>query len=397
MMVANSCAAQFVGNDVQCNARSGYVKPVTTYCSLAEYELAKPHFFISAIERLVTAEPVQVLRLALFALADVSMANRLCSLISASTREVTISVQKDTSSEAAVQHLMKCATDRGVTQAKAFFNGLQVGGINSFHPKLVYIETTSRRLSFVGTGNISHGRKHLDYVVPAAVTKETTDTTSVQSLVLWTECVTRGINSETFDNRRESVLQIRETCNNFDRQEAFFLLPGDTRQLLVRMGYLAASATEVRLVSQGFNSQDINFLSRMTLRAGKRVKILLDDDIYWTSIYPLNDLMNEPYEYREFLLPLIALGAEVRYVVTNHHAVSRNFQHAKGYSFHRSAGGGSAILGSANATSAALSDNLEILVEVDGADFDRYSSWFEALWERSIPHEAMPSADPMAK
>ncbi|MDB5884656.1 MAG: hypothetical protein JWR74_827 [Polaromonas sp.] len=388
--------AEFTGNSVQCIARPGYVKPVTTYCTLAEYELAKPHFFVGAIEKLVAGEPVQVLRMSLFSLSDLSMANRICNTLSASTKEVTVSVQKDTSSEVAVNHLVNCAKQRGIPVAKGYFSGMEVGGINSFHPKLVYVETPMRRLAWVGSGNISGGRKHLDYVYSVETSKVGgAADANAKPLVDWTDCVTQRLNNDAFDNRRDTVLKIRFECKAVDTREAHYLMPGDARPLLARMGYLLGQASELRVISQGFNSADINFLVRLALRERKKVKILLDDDMFWAHLYPAKELMNEPYEYLEHVLPLIQLGAEVRYVVTDHHHASRNFQHAKAYSFHAVGGGGQALVGSMNATASGLSDNLEVVTEIEGTGFKQYLAWFDNLWERAIPHVNMPQADPL--
>ena len=382
---------------MQCKPRAGYVKPVTTYCSLAEYELAKPHFVQAAIERLLQNEPVLALRLALFSYSDLSMANRLCKVLSPATRELSISVQKDLNSEAAVQHLVACAAGQGVAGGKAFFGGLRVGGINSFHPKLIYMETPTRRIALIGSGNISNGRKHIDYVYAVALAKTDPANDAAQhALVEWTDCVTQRVNDAAFDSTREAVLHVRAACKPVDPKEASFIMPGDARPWLARAGFLLGQSDELRVVSQGFNSGDVAYLARLAIRAGKKVKILLDDDLFWSVLYPNGDLMNEPYELQEFVLPLIRLGAEVRYVITNHHDPSRNFQHAKAYSFHGPAGG-AAMIGSLNATASALADNLEVLTEISGVDFQSYVAWFQDIWARAVAHETMPPADPMAK
>jgi HKD family nuclease len=382
---------------VTCEPREGYVRPITTYCTLAEYDLSQPHFFQAAIERIIAGEKIIAMRMSLYAFSDVSIANRMCKALSPDTHELSIMVQRDTGSESALGHLEKCARQLGVGRIAAFQGGMQVGGINSFHPKLVYIETPTRQIALIGSGNLSSGRKHTDYVYAVDVVRNDQAANGAKrALVTWVGCVTGHINDPSFDSTRNAVLLVRAACDSFDPAEASYLMPGDARQWLARSGFLLGRSDEFRIVSQGFNSADVNYLVRLAIRSGKKVRILLDDDMYWSSLYPDRDLMNEPYELNEYVLPLIRLGAQVRYVVTNHHDISRNFQHAKVYSFHAQ-NQGTAMVGSLNATGSALSDNLEVMTEIEGTGFQQYNAWFEDLWTRSIAHEEMPTADPLAK
>lgn len=172
-------------------------------------------------------------------------------------------------------------------------------------------------------------------------------------------------------------------------------MPSDSRRFLSALGFFAGRASTMRVVTQGFNSPDISAAIRLALREGVSVQILLDDDMYWANLYPNKSYMNEQYEYREYLAPLIMAGAEVRYVVTNHNDNIGNFQHAKGVSFSTNTSS-VALLGSANLTGSAFADNLETMVYVRGKVAKEFDEWFDTLWQRSVEHSQMPLVDPLA-
>lgn len=378
----------------------GSGKQVTTYCKSDELLPREPHFAIRAIETALKGEDILVLRIAMFAISDGQSVSRLCNLVGSNTRELSVSVQANSrSSSRAVEALSKCAIARGVKSVTRYYHGLQVGGLNSYHPKLVYIETPTRRIAAIGSGNLTLGRKNIDYIYvfePELFPVAQAESSGGESWsgTAWISCVTNSLNSASFTSDYDSVSRVVLDCGRSAVDNDAFLLPTDSRRLLMRMSFLAASSRVVRIVTQGFNSDSINFLVRQALEAGKSVQILLDDDIFWVSKYSDRKYMNEKYEYDNYLVPLISLGAQVRFAITNHNDIVGNFQHSKAYIFSGDQIGIRVLVGSANATTSAFRDNLEVLMGLPASSASAVNSWFEALWAEAVPHRDMPSVDP---
>jgi HKD family nuclease len=395
--ISQAFESKLVPNTVTCPSKSGYSQPISTYCGLADYELTKPHFLISAIEEAVAGEPIVELKLAFFAFSDLNSAGRLCNLLSAQTTLVSVSAQKDTRSENTMEFFGKCAAAKGAQSFLPLLHGLKVGGINSYHPKLVFIETPNRRIALIGSGNLSSGRKNIDYAVVTSSSKGakavTPEELLIEERIEWVNCTVARFNHADFESRREDVLSIRSACQA--ASEHLYLMPSDSRRIISALGFFAGRASVMRVVTQGFNSPDISAAIRLALREGVSVQILLDDDMHWANINPNKSYMNEQYEYLEYLHPLIKAGAKVRYVVTNHNDNIGNFQHAKGFSLSTTSAS-VALLGSANSTSSAFADNLETMIHVKGKVANEFNEWFDALWKRSIEHDKMPLVDPLA-
>lgn len=385
-----------------CAVRVGYAHAVDTYCGQKDLDLKKPHHATAAILDSLGSETILRARLVIWAITDVTFAIALCDRLTSHTKELAIAVQRDTRSELVVDYLIDCAKKKGIPNVIGRYAGLVVGGINSFHPKLVYVETESRRLGFVGSGNVTRSRMNTDYFVRlpplgVAATNRALSTPS-GSHVDWVDCVTKGLTAATLKDTRDEIAEIREQCrvSSVNDETLAFLMPTDSRRALLRLAFLTAANDEVAVLTQGFNSSDINWILAQALRSGKKVRILLDDDIYWAKQDPIDKLMNYAYEYEDYLVPLISSGAEVRFLITNHNEIIGNYQHAKLYAFRRNnAASGVCVLGSANATSSAFTDNVESLIEVDGELCAASLSWFDGLWDRSLPASLMPGKDPL--
>jgi hypothetical protein len=389
----------FLPTSITCATRPGYSIPISTYCSQSDLNLAVPHHATSVLLNALAGEPIVRLRLAIWAITDPSFAAALCAALSTETQEVTISVQKDSKSDLIVQYIADCAKKMGAAKVTQTFNGLTVGGINSYHPKLAYIETPTRLLSFIGSGNITHGRMNVDYFVrlpdEAPVAASPLPAAVQTSFGRWIGCVTQKLNGTDFLGTREDVLKIRGACHLYDPADKAFLLPADARRLLTRIAFLGGTASELRIMSQGFSSSDISWIAVQNVRSGRKVRILLDDDIFWAKFDPLSTLMNDEFEFTDFLLPLIEAGVEVRYVVTNHNGIIGNYQHAKFVGFKAATGASTCILGSANSTGSAFSDNVEVMLESNARTCTDSHNWYDDLWARAVPHSDMPKKDPL--
>lgn len=375
--------------------KAGYIQSITTYCGMSDIDLKKPHFVTQSILSALGKEPAIRIRISIWALTDTQFAAAMCGIITGQTEEVTLSVQKDTRSQIVVEFLAKCAASKGVKMISTAFQGLVVGGINSYHPKLFFIETPTRLISFVGSGNLTFSRNNIDYLVRLPDVSKATSAPSDQ-LTNWIGCITKSLNAPAFDGSRDSILSTRQSCEKLTPSRSAYILPADARRILMRMAYLSAEYSELKVVSQGFNSADIVSLGLQVLREGKSVKVLLDDDIYWARFDPRAGLMNDEYEYSQFLTQLLEAGAEVRYVITNHNDLVGNYQHGKAYIYSGKTDDlHAALVGSANATASAFSDNVEVMVELNSQQSKDVSGWFDSLWARSIPHGQMPIVDPL--
>ncbi len=399
---AESELLSFIPSTPDCANRGGYVKPIDTYCGRSDLDLTRPHHVTKALLEALGEEPIKVARLAIWAVTDVTFAIAFCKKIVSTTQELTIIVQRDTKSELVVDYLIDCAKRSGVPTVFGGYAGLAVGGINSFHPKLVYVETPTRSMAFVGSGNITQSRMNTDYfalfgpITGGAVVGEREKKAS--EFVAWIGCVTAGLATKKQGDTRDGVAAVREGCRVRSPSifPSVYIMPTDARRILLRFSYLSAVYDEISILSQGFNSNDVDWILQQALVDRKKVRLLLDDDIYWSKFDPSQRLMNDVYEYDEHVSPLMANGADVRLLITNHNEIIGNYQHAKLYLFRRvGTDEGVCFIGSANSTSSAFGDNLEVLTELSGSSCRSVLGWFDGLWSRGVDHGQMPKGDPL--
>lgn len=384
---------EFLSSEVDCKPQVGYQHTINTYCGKYDLNLIQPTLITKNITDALEGESLVKLRIAIWAITDISFSTSLCNLISTTTQEISLSVQKDTKSEKALEKIKGCALEKGVKNIHVSFNGLVVGGVNSYHPKLIYLQTPTREISLIGSGNITNTRNNFDYFIKIPVSN-TTDNKQ-KNLVGWVNCVTEKLNSDNFDGFKKTIFDIKMQCNSFNNFDELFLLPADSKQLLIRMSFLSGKYKNIKIMTQGFNSPDVFFICKQMLLDGKKVQIILDDDIYWAKFDPKDGLMNQEYEYNNFVKPLLELGADVKYLITNHNEIIGNYQHSKMYLFSNEDLLTVGMFGSVNSTSSAFGDNVETAIQLNSEVAKVANSWFDELWDRAVAYNQMPDKDPL--
>lgn len=349
------------------------------------------HYITSNLLKIIGDESIISFDVAMFSFNDQLSAYYICDKFSSNTKHVSITTQKGNSKSTA-NYLTECAREKGVKSTSTAQLGRE-NDLNSYHPKILKVVTQSKNILAISSGNISVGKRNLDYT-----TFFVTQAQEQSPLIDWATCIIASLNSQKFNNTQSGVYEVKLACEELKMNletEDVFILPSDSSDFLFKAAILGGDSDEVMIASQGFNSNRVFYILKQLLEKGKKVKILLDDDIYWSreGYETRGTLMNYSYEYSNYLVPLISLGAEVRYLITNHHSLPSNYFHGKAMIFNKK-NIYNALLGSSNMTNAAFRTNVEVNFELNGLPAAQAEHWFSSLWDRAVEHDKMPAKHP---
>jgi hypothetical protein len=178
----------------------------------------------------------------------------------------------------------------------------------------------------------------------------------------------------------------------------FKLLPLHREEVLQQLRALAVSSETISIAIHKVGDSRIRDIIAEGLAKGAAVRILMDDDVYWSG--DINVGWNTSAEFRMWNKRLGELGASIRYMQTNHHfSDSMHAFHHKFIVFKLRDGNQVTFTGGANFTSAAYSSKR--IMNYENVYFLRlneasntYQARFDYYWSNlSAPSEMMPNRD----
>lgn len=361
-------------------------KPKNVYCKQAD-ELASIARKDSPQYRLkewISDKNTRELYLAYLSFSNKNIVKALCEAIE---RGVKLSMVLDAGEERELnkhaEGLKECG-EKG--QVEVTYRG-STGGLGFAHNKILMVNPSEKIVKIVfSSGNMSSGtstnHENWNFV-----------TTSGESyFALAHKCVVEAM-IESGDTRKNFAAHLDKCRRNISAEPEsdieIFFSPVDGDRAFERLEGAARKATLVEGISHRLSGKVADLLSGL-LDEGKKIRILLDDDVYWAMKLRKNVGRNTSVEAFKIFRQLINKGAETKFLETNERIFQ--LQHNKFFLF--SFGQGGAVFnGAGNMTTAAFTKNFENfyyiqIPEVVEAYKKQYSKYFD---EMATSEEGMPS------
>ncbi|MBT5094143.1 MAG: hypothetical protein HOM21_07870 [Halobacteriovoraceae bacterium] len=237
------------------------------------------------------------------------------------------------------------------------------GGTGYAHNKVVFINPSNRKgevkIGF-SSGNMSSGtvthHENWHFV-----------TTNIESyfaqahLCLMNGVLKFGDSKATYSNYIAKCRNKIETEEESDIKT--FFIPGNGKQAFKAIEGQMRKSKEVQMAAHRFSyTKLVSLLSKTLVNTRTKVKLVVDDDLYWTGVYKRGMGRNSLLEYGK-IRGLEKKGMQVKYIETYADNIfepkSMQLQHNKFLIFSHKSGGGSVFTGAGNLTGAAFTTNFE--------------------------------------
>lgn len=367
----------FAGNEVEAKPKNVYCKQSDEAASIARKNA--PQY---RLKEWITDSATKELYLAYLSFSSKNIAKALCE---AAERGVKISMvldqgetgEKNKDAEA----LKKCGkvsvTYRGST-----------GGLGYAHNKILIVNPGKKVVKIVfSSGNMSSGtstnHENWNFV-----------TTSGESYFAQAhQCVIESM-IEAGDTKKNFTAHLNDCRNEIEAEPesdiSVFFSPVDGAEALAQIEEATEKAKLVEVISHRLSGKIADLLSN-ALEAGKKMKLLLDDDMFWAMKLRRDVGRNTSVEAGKIFRDLVNKGAETKFLETNEKIFQ--LQHNKFLIF-TFARGGAVFNGAGNLTTAAFTKNFENfyyiqIPEVVAAYKKQYAKYFDemASAEDELPSE----------
>lgn len=341
-------------------------KPKNVYCKANDYVLnyrrkASPHY---QLVKLIEDENLKEISLAYLSFSNKQIGKALCQAIT--KRNVKVTFIMDSNNEVRegareqLDQLAKCRPENSAVSAgeqanlpETYFRG-NTRGLGYAHNKIIiakYDDPTKVKIVF-GSGNMSSGtilhHENWHFV--------TTNTDSYFAQAH--ECVIKGMVNHA-QSKKEYKSFINK-CRHSIRAEAeediqFFIVPSDGSQAMRTIVENVHKAEAVDVAAHRYYHPSLR--SALQKAAGsKKVRLVVDDDIYWVGKLGRRVGSNMLQEYG-YVNDLYRAGGEIYYMETN--ARASLLHHNKFVIFHFENNEGAIHTGAGNFTQAAFENNFE--------------------------------------
>lgn len=372
-------------------------KPKNAYCKGSDFDANKnressPHYNLL---KLLRDKSLKSVFLAFLSFSSDEVEQELCEAVKRNVKVSFIIDSKNerrSSARSALDALASCKPENLAPGEKAnlpetFFRG-NLKGIGYAHNKIIIAEYADQaKIKLVyGSGNMSSGtilhHENWHFVTTNR------QTFLAQSHFCVKEAMLQSGNSrkeykQTFSACRDKI----ESPEEEDIQ--MMVVPTDGKRAMANIVDHIKASSSVDVAVHRFTHPDlINGMSEAA-KAGKRVRLVADDDIYWTGVRRQRTGANMWFEYNN-AMKVVKAGVDIRYVQSNQN--HRLLHHNKYIIFNYPDGSGALHAGAGNFTKAAFTKNMENyyfikIPEVVAKFREQYEYKYQAL---ATPYEKMP-------
>ena len=339
-------------------------KPKNVYCKGADFEKNSirentPHY---QLLKLIDDQKVSSLFLTFLSFSNDEVAEELCDAIK---RNVAVTFIIDSNSEqrpssrAALDKVSECRPE-GLKEGevanlpKTYFRG-NVDGIGYAHNKVIIAEYhDSEQVKLVyGSANMSSGTTlHHENWHFVTTNKNT-------FLAQSHKCLEQAM-IESGNSRREykkTFTSCRKKIQTPEEEDIKMLVvPSDGKAAMKKIVDNMAASVSADVAVHRFTHPDLVKAMSEASKAGKRVRMVADDDIYWTGKRRTRTGSNVFMEFTN-TMKVANAGVDVRYMESNQN--HRLLHHNKYIIFNFADGSGAVHAGAGNFTKAAFSKNME--------------------------------------
>lgn len=362
-------------------------KPKNVYCKQSDEaaSIARKNAPQYRLKEWITDKNTKELYLAYLSFSNKNIAKALCEAVG---RGVKLSMVLDAGEERELnkdaEGLKKCGRS-GLVDVT--YRG-STGGLGFAHNKIMIVNPTAKVVKIVfSSGNMSSGtstnHENWNFV-----------TTSGESYFAQAhKCVVEGM-IEAGDTRKNFSNFLNECRGKIgagpESDIEVFFSPVDGDEAFARVEEAARKAQLIEGISHRLSGKVAGLLGDL-LEEGKKVRLLLDDDMYWAMKLRKDVGRNTSIEAFKIFKELINKGAETKFLETNEKIFQ--LQHNKFFVFSFSRGG-AVFNGAGNMTTAAFTKNFENfyyiqIPEVVEAYKKQYAKYFDemATAEADMPQD----------
>lgn len=396
--------AKFRGNMASCREHMAVIDPSPdpirlprSFCTAVDLAANTPHYLASQLREAIGDRSIVRLDAAYYRLNNLSFIETVCGALAQNIAEVNIILDAGATVAGHENQLTICSRARGahVTQKEI---GWEVGD-GLFHNKFAAILLSDgTAITLVSTGNPTVNSEL--YIDGFMIFEERLQ----GAIYRWHVCVASHFLKDTRAGR--SIVNSKPfECGILDvpiegGRLVGFQLPNGIHAFRALFDFQLSRAAVVKILVQAVNDPDVAALLNLIHKAGTKLVVITDDDLFFQKLSLeasgriSNEYMTDQAEVEVFLLPALQVGMNVKFTMTNHYTLVKNFIHAKMAVFRHPDGSTSAYIGSANLTKGALGDQYEnvYFVTNDGiaADIQQFVEQVEAL---SLQPTEMPARD----
>ena len=366
------------------NGESLLAKPKNVYCKPADHARSakranSPH---KRLLDWITHKDTKDIFMAYLSFSNPEITDALCAALKKGTTLSLVLDAKPGETNKHAESLKECG------QASVYYRGNQKG-LGFAHNKLMVINPSdAKTIKLVfSSANMSTGtsihHENWNFV-----------TTSPKSYFAQAhQCLMKGM-IENGDSRKEFVAFIDQCRQAIATEEESdiqtYFVPGEGKKAFAAIKEMAEKSTRLNTTAHRFSGIFVALFEEL-LKAGKPLRLVTDDDMYWS--YKTRSAVGRNTNMEAFkVIPMMQRGLEMQFMETNHNSIL--LQHNKFMVFEL-AGQDAVFTGAGNFTTSAFDNNFEnyyviTIPEVVGA----YTQQFDHFWdELSTPVERLPTKD----
>lgn len=370
-----------------------YSKPKNVYCKpedklINEFRITSPNYHVL---KLINDKDVKELFLAYLSFSNHQVADALCRAIRRDVKVTFIIDSKNKKRAGAREELdfiQGCRAKSKENEPRTEFRG-NISGLGFAHNKIIlakYYSNPDKRMVVFGSGNMSTGTT-LHHENWSFVT-----TNSQTHFYQAHECIREGmLNIQSRKNFKVFFKKCRSEIKNSEEKDIkVYAVPSDGKMAMENIKDKFSRSVSVEGAAHRFTHPELVEAIVKAKTVNKRVRFLLDDDIYWSGVRNKRTGASMFFEFIK-ALKIIKAGAYVRYMETNQN--QWQLHHNKFLIFNFEDGTGGVHTGAGNFTKAAFSKNFEnyyyiTIPEVVEAFRNQFDHMFYNL---ATPFEMMPA------
>ncbi len=360
-------------------------KPDDVYCKPADEatSVSRQNAPQYRLVEWITAKDTKELYLAYLSFSSKNVVNALCSVVKNGVKlNIVLDGGEGHSLNKDAEGLKKCGAEG---QVQVTYRG-STGGLGYAHNKIMMVNPGSKVTKIVfSSGNMTSGtsinHENWNFV-----------TTSGESYFAQShKCVIEGMIAA--GDTKKNFTQYMKDCRSQIKAQPetdikVFFSPVDGKEALAQVELAGKNAKLIEAMSHRFSGAIADLCARL-LADGKKIKFILDDDIYWSAALKRDIGRNTKFEAFKIYNDLITKGMDTRFLQTNQNVFQLQHNKFMVFSFDN---GGAVFNGAGNFTTAAFTKNFENFYYIEiPAVVDAYKKQYKMYFEEmATKAEDMP-------
>ncbi len=366
------------------NGESLLAKPKNVYCKPADHARSakretSPH---KRLLDWITDRETKEIFMAYLSFSNSEITDALCTALKKGVTLTLVLDAKPGETNKQAESLKSCG------EALVHYRGNQKG-LGFAHNKLMVINPNdSKTIKLVfSSANMSTGtsihHENWNFI-----------TTSPQSYFAQAhQCLMKGM-VENGASRKEFVAFIDQCRKAISAEEESdiqtYFVPGEGKKAFAAIKAMAEKSSRLNTTAHRFSGMFVVLFEEL-LKAGKPLRLVTDDDMYWS--YKTRSSVGRNTNMEAFkVIPMMERGLEMQFMETNHNSFL--LQHNKFMVFELR-GQDAVFTGAGNFTTSAFDNNFENYYVITIPEVvDAYTAQFNHFWdELSTPVEKLPVRD----